>query len=208
MSISLLELSPAAQKQVLEKLKAKQAAGALRPPAKAKGNKLNAEKTNGYDSKKESKRAAELRMMEQAGEISNLREQVKFELIPAQYEGDVSCGAHCAPLPEVRQVGADPSTALSGGPPTEGCQLRQQRCRTGDKIPNSPPDCSALGRGGLKRGKLIERSCSYVADFVYEQGGKTVVEDVKGYKKGSTYAVFTIKRKLMLQKYGIRVKEV
>ena len=182
MSISLLELSPAAQKQVLEKLKAKQAAGALRPPAK--GNKLHAEKTDGYDSKKESKRAAELRLMEQAGEISNLREQVRFELIPAQYEGDVSCGAHCAPLPGAGTGGkADPSTALVGGPPP-------------------------LSRGGLKRGKLIERACFYVADFVYEQAGKTVVEDVKGYKKGATYSVFVIKRKLMLQKFGIRVKEV
>lgn len=56
--------------------------------------------------------------------------------------------------------------------------------------------------------KLIERECSYYADFVYRQNGQTVVEDVKGYRKGGAYAVFAIKRKLMLQKYGIRVKEV
>lgn len=59
-----------------------------------------------------------------------------------------------------------------------------------------------------ENGKTIERQCVYLADFVYQQNGKTVVEDVKGYRKGGAYAVFTIKRKLMLEKYGIRVKEV
>lgn len=57
-------------------------------------------------------------------------------------------------------------------------------------------------------GKVIEQKCSYIADFVYKQNGQIVVEDVKGYRKGGAYAVFVIKRKLMLQKYGIRVKEV
>ena len=57
-------------------------------------------------------------------------------------------------------------------------------------------------------GKLIEKECSYVADFVYKQDGKTVVEDVKGYKDGAAYRIFTIKRKLMLQVHGIRVREI
>lgn len=56
--------------------------------------------------------------------------------------------------------------------------------------------------------KTIERECSYIADFVYVENNETVVEDVKGYRGGGAYAVFTIKRKLMLEKYGIRVKEV
>ena len=33
-----------------------------------------------------------------------------------------------------------------------------------------------------KDGKTIERACHYIADFVYEDNGKTVVEDVKGYR--------------------------
>ena len=37
-----------------------------------------------FDSKREAKRAAELALLEKAGEISNLRRQVKFELIPKQ----------------------------------------------------------------------------------------------------------------------------
>ena len=56
-------------------------------------------------------------------------------------------------------------------------------------------------------GKLIEREVIYIADFEYIQDGKKVVEDVKGYKRGAAYHLFTIKRKLMLWKYGIRVKE-
>ena len=62
--------------------------------------------------------------------------------------------------------------------------------------------------GKVKPGRVIERGCNYLADFVYEQDGKTVVEDVKGYRGGGAYAVFVIKRKLMLEKYGIRVLEV
>lgn len=62
--------------------------------------------------------------------------------------------------------------------------------------------------GKHKPGRVIERKCSYIADFQYEQDGETVVEDVKGYRRGGAYAVFTIKRKLMLEKYGIRVLEV
>ena len=58
--------------------------------------------------------------------------------------------------------------------------------------------------------KTIERECSYIADFVYTdlRTGQTVVEDVKGYKKGSAYSLFTIKRKLMLWVHNIKVKEV
>ena len=61
-------------------------------------------------------------------------------------------------------------------------------------------------------GKVIERECSYIADFVYTDmaTGKMVVEDVKGYRNTSSavYALFVIKRKLMLYQYGIRVREV
>lgn len=39
-----------------------------------------------FDSLKEYKRYCELRLLEKAGQISNLQRQVKFVLIPAQYE--------------------------------------------------------------------------------------------------------------------------
>ena len=51
-----------------------------------------------------------------------------------------------------------------------------------------------------------ERACNYVADFVYEDAvtGQTVVEDTKGVKTRD----YTIKRKLMLWRYGIKVVEI
>lgn len=63
-------------------------------------------------------------------------------------------------------------------------------------------------RGGIIKGKVIEKAVFYRADFVYTENGETVVEDVKGYKGGGAYAVFTIKRKLLLYRYGIRIREI
>lgn len=109
-----------------------------------------------FASRKEAKRWTELRILEKAGAISDLKTQVKFVLIPAQREPDT--------------VGA---------------------------------------RGGIKKGKLIERECAYIADFVYKDNqGETVVEDVKGYKGGGAYELFKIKRKLMLYVHGIRIVEI
>lgn len=55
-------------------------------------------------------------------------------------------------------------------------------------------------------GKLIERSCSYVADFVYQdENGSVIVEDCK--TPATRTPEYIIKRKLMMYKYGIRVVE-
>lgn len=40
-----------------------------------------------FDSKREYERYRELRLMERAGAIHDLHRQVRFELVPAQYEG-------------------------------------------------------------------------------------------------------------------------
>lgn len=106
-----------------------------------KRNKYNAKKSGGYDSKKEHKRANELKLMQRAGLISNLREQVKYVLIPSQRDAD---------------------------------------------------------------GKLLEKECSYYADFVYDKDGKTVVEDTKGVRTPE----YKIKRKLMLHVHGISIVEL
>lgn len=55
-----------------------------------------------------------------------------------------------------------------------------------------------------------EQKCTYIADFTYinNKTGGFVVEDVKGLKKGAAYQVFVIKRKLMLDRYDIEIKEV
>lgn len=49
-----------------------------------------------------------------------------------------------------------------------------------------------------------ERACHYVADFIYDENGGTVVEDVKGVRTDA----YKIKRKLMLWRYGIRIREI
>lgn len=50
-----------------------------------------------------------------------------------------------------------------------------------------------------------ERPVTYVADFVYkDKDGNEVVEDVKGVRTDA----YIIKRKLMLWRYGIRIREV
>ena len=53
-------------------------------------------------------------------------------------------------------------------------------------------------------GRTVERACSYIADFVYEENGQTVVEDVKGFRTKD----YLIKRKLMLERYGVSVREI
>lgn len=55
-----------------------------------------------------------------------------------------------------------------------------------------------------EKGKVLERAVYYKADFVYLKGKQTVVEDVKG-KKTKEYI---LKRKIMLLKYKIKIKEI
>lgn len=92
-----------------------------------------------FDSKRELGRYKELLLLQRGHVITDLRRQVPYLLIPAQY----------------------------------------------------------------RDGKCKERSCSYVADFVYRKGGRLVVEDCKGLKTD----VYRIKKKLMLQLYDIEVLE-
>lgn len=52
-------------------------------------------------------------------------------------------------------------------------------------------------------GKVAERACSYVADFVYVENGQQVVEDTKGMRTQE----YRLKRKLLLWVHGIRIRE-
>lgn len=94
---------------------------------------------NGYHSKKEAKRALELMVLERAGKIQNLREQVRIELLPAQYS----------------------------------------------------------------EGRCIERAVHYVADFAYTENGIEILEDVKGFRTDT----YKLKKKLLLFRHGIRIRE-
>ena len=116
-----------------------------------KNNKYHAQKTtlqlpdgteHTFDSKHEAKVYHELAFRQMAGEISDLRIQVKYVLIPSQ-----------------------------------------------------------VAPSGKKY-----RECSYKADFVYKDNetGKTVVADAKGHRTKD----YILKKKLMLQVWGIEILEV
>jgi hypothetical protein len=87
-----------------------------------------------FDSHRELKRWGELKLLERAGQIKNLKRQVEYELVP--------------------------------------------------KV------------AGF-------RASYYVADFVYDEKGKTVVEDSKGFKD----RLYMLKRKLMMWRHGIAILE-
>ncbi len=107
------------------------------------GNRRTYVGTELFDSQHEADRYVELTLLQKAGEITDLRRQVPYELIP-----------------EIRSK---------------------------------------------KTGKVISRKTTYIADFVYtNQDGKTVVEDAKGYRT----EVYNLKKKLMLWRHGILVREV
>ena len=59
-------------------------------------------------------------------------------------------------------------------------------------------------RGGIIKGKVIEKECSYYADFVYFENGNKIVEDTKGIRT----ADYIIKRKLMLYIHNIKIQEI
>lgn len=156
MGVDVRQLSPKAQKQVYEKLLESNRRGSgatfvgeegkviAKKKVAQKGSKYGNKKVevNGilFDSKREARRYLDLRAMEIAGQIQNLRLQVKYELLPSQRVD----------------------------------------------------------------GKVAEREVTYVADFVYEQNGETVVEDSKGHRTKD----YILKRKMMLYIHGIRIREV
>lgn len=97
-------------------------------------SKYKAIREGRHASRKEARRAAELALLQKIGAISDLEEQVKYELIPKQ----------------------------------EG-----------------------------------ERAVHYIADFQYLENGQLVTEDSKGFRTRD----YVLKRKLMLLKYGIKIRE-
>ena len=61
-----------------------------------------------------------------------------------------------------------------------------------------------LQEGFRKNGKTY-RKIEYVADFMYEQDGKLIIEDVKGIKTD----VYKLKQKLFEKKYqDLTIKEI
>ena len=89
---------PKAQRQLLEKCAAAQVAGQARENkyhARAERVVLPDGSVREFDSAKEARRFRELDMLQKAGEISDLRCQVPFVLIPAQVRADGSRERAC-----------------------------------------------------------------------------------------------------------------
>ena len=60
-------------------------------------------------------------------------------------------------------------------------------------------------RGGIKKGKLLEKEISYIADFCYQKkDGEWVVEDTKGFRTKE----YVLKRKMLLFLWGIKITEL
>lgn len=57
-----------------------------------------------------------------------------------------------------------------------------------------------------ENGKLLEKECSYKADFVYKRDGQLIVEDTKS--EATKTSEYKIKRKLMLHVHNIRIQEI
>ena len=108
-----------------------------------------------YDSELEWSRYLFLSNRQKEGEISDLRRQVEYLLIPAQYGTEI------------------------------------KHLKTKDKEVRV----------------MLERPCSYIADFVYERNGKTIVEDCKGAKAIITETA-KIKKKLLLWVHGIELRYI
>lgn len=108
-----------------------------------------------FDSAHEYERYRELLLLQRAGVIYGLLRQVRFELIPAQYE-----------------------------------TFERYSEKTGKRLQD--------GR------RCVEQAVFYIADFVYWEKDQMVVEDAKGVCTES----YIIKRKLMLERHGIKIQEV
>ena len=54
-----------------------------------------------------------------------------------------------------------------------------------------------------RQGKTV-RAIKYLADFRYQENGKTVVEDVKGFKTD----MYKLKKKLVEYKFDVIIKEL
>lgn len=85
-------------------------------------------------------------------------------------------------------------------------KISELRCQVPFRVIPEQRLPDTLGpRGGRRRGRVLEKACDYVADFVYlDESGRTVVEDAKGCRTKD----YIIKRKLMLYVHGIRIQEV
>jgi len=144
-----------------------------------------------FDSRKEHKRWQQLLLLERAGRITQLRRQVSFELIPK--------------MEETVQTGTKQVTRYI----VRGEEFTSKRAALAWRDEHSPNEfiVKVIREEPIFRKRVIEREAVYTADFTYVlPDGSLVVEDVKSEytRKEKDYV---LRRKLMLYRHGIKIKE-
>lgn len=145
-----------------------------------------------YDSKKEYDRWRELQMLEKNGNITNLRRQVEYEIIPAHYEDKIV---------RYKSVKSYLVKGFVFGTKTAARDF----CKAGG-IPSKTIVTEERTEPVIKS-VCVEKNAVYTADFVYtDENGKEIVEDVKSdiTRKEADYV---LRRKLMLFIHKIKILE-
>lgn len=147
----------------------------------------------GFDSVSEYRRWKDLRRMEQAGTISDLRRQVPYELVPQQFE--------------MEQTGTKKRKVYFIN--------AHQFYRKYDAVRHAKDNGFKVSdiavveeEVPVLKKRIIENALVYTADFVYiDEDGNEVVEDVKSdyTRKEKDYV---IRRKLMLFLKHIKIREI
>jgi len=158
-----------------------------------------------FDSQKEARRFDELLLLQKAGKIRELKLQVDFTLQEAYTMPDtgnrVRAIRYRADFTYLERVGddfgyavdRDVEIATSATPPADA--QRKWRRQT-------PPEDA-----GPRNDKTRERIATTPAGSRNESGNwRLVVEDVKS--DGTRTREYGIKRKLMVEKYGVQIREV
>lgn len=149
-----------------------------------------------YDSDKEYQRWLELQEMEKDGLISELQRQVKYELVPDQYDY----------IPTKEKTVAD--YFVDNGPyfsHFKSMKAAREFCKAHnygyDRISKQDRIKTVFKK------TLAERRIIYTADFVYNENGRNIVEDVKSEitRKERDYIIV---RKLMRYLLKINIREV
>ena len=133
-----------------------------------------------FDSRKEARRFAELRLLERAGKIKDLKLQVPFELLPAQYEA----------------TGEVYTRGKNKGLPKQGKCIEKAVVYRADFVYLQP--VTEIAETNVYYANNCDTFFQNVVRF------ETVVEDTKGFKTKD----YIIKRKLMLYVHGIQIREV
>lgn len=156
-------------------------------------NGIDPKQIDAFDSKKEYERYLILKALERGNEISGLRRQVVFEIIPERSHEEV--------------IGSKNANHYRLGNFTFTTKTEADKFAKSHNIPRKEIQTISVT---IPEVKLIidEKKAEYTADFTYmDKNGEYIVEDVKSdyTRKEKDYV---LRRKLMLDRHNIKIKEI